>query len=353
MNYLYFRLLLGKVYQFFRRISECCSKKSCCEVTTRGSIDSNQPRLRCGVIGVGSLGQHHARIYSELPGCELIGVYDTNKVRAKEIANLYGARVFDDVEALAQYCQAISVVVPTNLHAQVSIPLLQRGCHLLIEKPLCASLEEAEAIVSAAREHSCIVQVGHVEQFNPVVSFLEKAVQDPRYITVERLSPFSTRGSEVGVVLDLMIHDIGIILQLVKSSIERIDAVGFPILTKTEDIANARIVFKNGCVANINASRVSLKKVREIRIFQPNAYLSLDFMNQSGHLIERVGSGIEKQTIPIEKGQPLALELRAFTDCVQRSLIPKVDVEFGRSALEVALSITEIIREQNAKLPYA
>jgi predicted dehydrogenase len=322
------------------------------------------PRIRCGVAGVGSLGQHHARIYASLPGAELAGVYDTSGARAAEISAKFGCRRFGSIEEIASSCDAVSVVVPTDRHEKVALPLLARGCHLLIEKPLCASLEEAERVLAAARAGNCLVQVGHVEHFNPVMAFLEKEADRPRYITAERLAPYQVRGTEVGVVLDLMIHDIGIILALVKSPIARIDSVGISILSKTEDIANARIEFENGCVANLSASRMSLKKAREIRIFQENAYLSLDFMNQSGHLVRKsdivafglkmkVGlvkagdtSSIPVHQIPIEKGEPLALELAHFVDSVARSRQPKVGAALGKSALEVAIAVTDQIRRK-------
>jgi len=321
-------------------------------------------KIRCGVAGVGSLGQHHARIYSSLPGAELSGIFDTSKARAIEIAEKLGCRRFASLDELGSACDAVSVVVPTDRHAQVALPLLARGCHLLIEKPLCASVEEAERVQVAAQAKGCLVQVGHVEHFNPVMAFLEKEASHPQYITAERLAPYQQRGTEVGVVLDLMIHDIGIVLALVKSPIARIDSIGINVLSRTEDIANARIQFENGCVANLSASRMSLKKAREIRIFQDNAYLSLDFMNQSGHLVRKsdiiayglkmkVGlvkagdtSSVPVHQIPIEKGEPLALELAHFVESVARSRQPKVGAALGRSALEVAIAITDQIRRK-------
>jgi len=316
------------------------------------------------VVGVGSLGQHHARIYSTLPGAELSGIFDTSKARAEEIGAKLGCRRFASLEELAGACDAVSIVVPTDRHAEVALPLLERGCHVLIEKPICASLDEAERVLAAARANGCLVQVGHVEHFNPVMAFLEKEADRPQYITAERLAPYQVRGTEVGVVLDLMIHDIGIVLALVKSPIARIDSVGINVLSKTEDIANARIQFENGCVANLSASRMSLRKSREVRIFQDNAYLSLDFMNQSGHLVRKsdiiafglkmkVGlvkagdtSSVPVHQIPIEKGEPLALELAHFVESVARHRQPKVGAELGRSALGVAIAITDQIRRK-------
>jgi predicted dehydrogenase len=318
-------------------------------------------KIRCGVVGVGSLGQHHARIYAQMKGAELVGIYDRDQKRAAEIAALQKCRAFASLAELGAACQAVSVAVPTDLHAEVALPLLAQGCHLLIEKPLTASLAEAEQVLTAAKANHCLVQVGHIEHFNPVMAFLEKEAKRPRFITSERLAPYQQRGTEVGVVLDLMIHDIGIVLALVKSPIAKIDSVGVKILSKTEDIANTRIQFENGCVANLSASRMSLKKAREIRIFQDDAYLSLDFMNQGGHLIRKsdiIAYGIKMKLglakagdysslpvhqIPIEKGEPLALELAHFVESVSTARQPKVGAALGKSALEVAITITEQI----------
>jgi len=318
--------------------------------------------IRCGVAGVGYLGQHHARLYSEIDGAELAGVYDTNTERAREIAQKYGCSVFDSLEDLGAACDAVSVVVPTDRHRDVALPLLEQGCHLLIEKPLCTSLAEAEDILQAAQKAGVTVQVGHIEHFNPVMGFLEREVSDPRYITTERLAPFQPRGTEVGVVLDLMIHDIGIVLELVKSPVTKVQGVGVSVLSNTEDIANARLEFASGCVANLNVSRMSLKKNREIRVFQPSGYLSFDFMNQTGHLVRREGmleyaaklasgevspldfSAIPLEKIPLEKGEPLRIELISFLESVRHARLPKVGATLGKSALELAITITEQIR---------
>ncbi len=318
--------------------------------------------LRCGVAGVGSLGQHHARIYSTLPGARYMGFFETNDARAAEIQAKFGGVRFSSLDALGEACDAVSVVVPTDRHSAVALPLLAKGCHLLIEKPLTATLPEAEEVLVAAKAAGVLVQVGHIEHFNPVMAFLEKEVSDARFITTERLAPFTPRGTEVGVVLDLMIHDIGIVLELVKSPVEKIDSVGLSVLSKTEDIANARIQFANGCVANLSASRMSLKKVREIRVFQSTAYLSFDFMNQSGHLVKRSGmldyaarilagevkpgdlTAVPLQPVPIEKGEPLARELAHFVESVAKARQPKVGGALAKSALEIAITITGQIR---------
>ena len=304
---------------------------------------NNNGKLRCGVIGVGFLGQHHARIYSQLEHTQLVGVFDSNSERAREIADKYSCKTFDSIDELASQTDALSVVVPTDKHTQVAIPLLEKGCHLLIEKPICTSLEDARKIMSIADSKNLIVQVGHIEHFNPVMGFMEKHVANPKFITADRLAPFNIRGSEVGVVLDLMIHDIGIVLKLANSPIESIEAVGVNVVSRTEDIGNARIKFKSGCVANLNVSRVSAKKVREIRIFQPGAYMSLDFMNQSGHLVKVTENGIERSEVPFEKEEPLKAELASFADCVLNHKKPKVGANLGSLALQVALEITNQI----------
>lgn len=302
-------------------------------------------QLKCGVIGVGYLGAHHARIYSEIENVDLVGIFDVDNTKAKEIAEKCNCAVFDSIEHLANECDAVSVVTPTTTHFSVAMELLKRNCHILVEKPLCVTLDEAEAMINAAAANKCYLQVGHVEHYNPVTSFLEAAVSDPKYITTDRLAPFSPRGSDVGVVLDLMIHDLGIVLQLVQSPIKTIEAVGVKVLSKTEDIANARIAFANGCIANFNASRISFKKVREIRVFQHNKYLSLDFMEQKGHLSFKDGNELKKEIVPLEKKEPLRVELESFVSCVMNSIQPKVSGNIAMSALDVALKITSIINK--------
>tara|TARA_B100000902_G_scaffold111052_1_gene112435 strand:+ start:370 stop:1293 length:924 start_codon:yes stop_codon:yes gene_type:complete len=300
--------------------------------------------IKCGVAGVGYLGKHHARIYKSLEGCDLVGVYEPNDEAAVGICEEYQCLRFDSLTELADACDVISVVCPTDKHAEVALPLMEKGCHLLVEKPLCVSVAEAESLLEQAKKSGTILQVGHIEHYNPVMAFLEEQVDCPKYLTVERLAPFQPRGTEVGVVLDLMIHDIGIVMALIASPIQSVDAIGVRVLSPTEDIANARLVFENGCVANLSASRVSEKKAREIRVFQESGYLSLDFMNQKGHLIRKNKSSLEKSEVPVEKGEPLALELEAFVGCVRESSTPKTDGVFGKSALEVALSVTKQIQ---------
>ena len=303
-----------------------------------------QTTLKCGVAGVGYLGKHHARLYHALDGAELVGVFEPNDDAANAVCSEYGCARFSTLEELGTACDAVSVVCPTDLHAEVALELIDHDCHLLVEKPLCVSSQEAESILEKAKTAKVMVQVGHIEHYNPVMTFLEGEVKEPRYLTVERLAPFQPRGTEVGVVLDLMIHDVGIAMALVDSPIERIDSIGVRVLSPTEDIANARLVFANGCVANLSASRVSEKKAREIRVFQDTGYLSLDFMNQKGHLIKKSGPSLERHEVPVEQGEPLALELASFLSCVQDATTPKTDGSFGKSALEVALTITRQIQ---------
>jgi predicted dehydrogenase len=317
------------------------------QISPRNTAVPVQGDLKCGVAGVGYLGQHHARIYSTLEGCSLAGVYDTDGKRAEEIALRYGCEVFDSLEQLGKSCDCVSVVTPTDRHASVAIPLIEKNCHLLIEKPLASSTEEAEQILKASEGRDRILQVGLVEHYNPAMKFLDTAVSWPQFVTAQRLAPFNARGTEVGVVLDLMIHDIGIILQLVKSEIVCIDAIGVNVLSKTEDIANARLRFANACVADLNASRVSEKKLREIRIFQPQTYLSMDFTSQSGHLMRMASGVLVRSEIPIEKEESLRTELCSFIHCVKNHREPKVDIHFGKRTLELALKITEMIRHSS------
>ena len=308
-------------------------------------------KIRVGVIGVGSLGQHHARIYSELEQAELVGVCDASADRAAEIAAKFKTRAFTSPDELAAHIEAASVVVPTDLHHAVAGRLMERGLHLLIEKPIAATTAEAESLVATARRHNVILQVGHIERFNPVLAFLEQHAVAPRFIEAHRLAPYPPpreglhpRGTEVSVVLDLMIHDLEIILHLVRSPVKQVHAVGVPVLSPTEDIANVRILFENGCVANITSSRISPERMRKIRVFLSDAYISLDYQNQSGELFRLTPTGIAREEVPIEKGEPLATELRSFVSCVARRDQPVVSGEHAAEALKLAVEITQRIQ---------
>jgi predicted dehydrogenase len=308
-------------------------------------------KLKIGVFGVGSLGQWHARIYSELENAELVGVHDINSERASEIAANYGTRAFDSMEELATAVDAASIVVPTDKHFGIFKTLVEHDVHLLVEKPMTVTTGEAEAMVSIATEKGLILQVGHVERFNPVMEFLEDSLSLPRFIEATRLAPYpppraegAPRGTEVSVVLDLMIHDLEIILHIVHSEVKEFHAVGVPVLSPTEDIANVRLIFENGCVANVTASRISQERIRKIRLFQEDTYVSLDYMNQAGQICRKTESGITANEVPIEKGEPLAIELASFVECVRNSSNPVVSGLHGSAALELAVDICKHIR---------
>lgn len=312
----------------------------------------SERKIKVGVAGVGSLGQWHARVYSELSGADLVGVYDADRARAEEIAQRYHTRPFDSLEALADAVEAVSIVVPTDHHLDVARLFLERDRHVLVEKPIADTTENAEQMVALARDRKLILQVGHVERFNPVLSHLEAHLNRPRFIEAVRLAPYPPpreglhpRGTEVSVVLDLMIHDLEIILHLVKAPLKEFHAVGVPVLSPSEDIANVRLVFEGGCVANISASRISMERVRKIRVFQTDAYLSLDYQAQTGIMHRKTESGIKTEEIPIDKGEPLLNELRSFIDCVRTRHEPVVSGVQASQALQLAVAICRHIRE--------
>ncbi len=252
-------------------------------------------KLRVGVVGVGHIGGNHARIYAELPQAEFIAIFDIDPVRAAEIAAKYKAKAARSLEEFAGMVDAASVATPTSAHFSVARDLLMRGKHLLIEKPITENTADARELAQLAAEKRLVLQVGHVERFNPVLSALEQRLTHPRFIEAHRLSPYPNRSTEIGVVLDLMIHDLEIILHLVDSTVENIDAVGVPVLSRGEDIANARLRFTDGCIANITSSRISPERMRKIRVFQEDAYLSLDYQGQSGEIYRRVNGQITRE----------------------------------------------------------
>ncbi|MBR3582891.1 MAG: Gfo/Idh/MocA family oxidoreductase [Kiritimatiellae bacterium] len=313
---------------------------------------AEQRKIKAGVLGVGSLGQWHARIYSEMPDVELVGVFDADRKRAQEIAERYHTKAFRTAEELADATEALSIVVPTDKHRLVAGMAIAKGKHVLVEKPIAATTQEAEELVHLAQQKGVILQVGHVERFNPVLSVVNPAKAKPLYVEALRIAPYPPprfgllpRGTEVSVILDLMIHDLEIILHLVQSKVVDIRAVGVPILSKSEDIANVRLRFENGCVANVTASRISMEKQRKIRMFLPDAYVSLDYQEQTGKILRKKLLGIEKKDIPIHKGEPLALELRSFADCVRNRSEPVVDGEHAAEALKLAVAIVKSIRQ--------
>ncbi len=314
--------------------------------------------LDVGVVGVGHLGQHHARIYADMPDVRLAGVADANPERAREIADRYGARAFTRAEDLVGAVGAVSIVTPTVDHHRVARLFLEAGADVLVEKPFTVTLDEADDLVSLARERQAIIQVGHIERFNGAVRVLRSMVTTPLFIECNRISPFPDRSTDVDVVLDLMIHDIDIILSLVGSPVSAIHAVGVPVITRSADIANARIEFASGCVANVTSSRVSQKKERKIRIFQPDAYLSLDYQNQELYAYRRVPDAdhpggrpkIDGGKVKTDKDEPLKVELGAFVDAVRYRKRPLVSGEEGREALRVALAVMDDIRRHTPPL---
>lgn len=301
-------------------------------------------KIRAGVAGAGSMGRNHARIYSLLEGVELSAVYDADPERAAAVVAEFGGRAVSTLEELAASCDLASVAVPTVAHREVGCLLMEKGVHVLIEKPIASTVEDAHALVETAKRCEKLLAVGHVERFNPVLKQLEDRLSKPRFIEAHRLSPFPNRSMDIGVVLDLMIHDLEVILHLVKSPVVSIDAVGVSVLTSTEDIANARIRFENGCVANVTASRISPERMRKIRVFQEDCYLSLDYQQQEGQMYAKVDTGIAKFEVEIEKGEPLLGELQSFVDAVARGETPAVTGQQGMAALELALKVTELAR---------
>ncbi len=304
-------------------------------------------KIKAGVIGVGAIGKNHARIYSEIDSADLVAVFDSDTDAAKEIVNLYGGVLAGSIEEFSNLVDVVSVATPTNTHRSIGESLLERGKHLLIEKPIADSAPDAQALVNLAAEMNCVLQVGHIERFNPVLEEIEERLKDPRFIEVHRLSPFPNRSMDIGVVLDLMIHDLEIVLHLVKSKIQSIDAVGVPVLTEREDIANARIRFESGCVANITASRISPEKIRKLRVFEGESYLSLDYQDQEGQFYWKDGMEIKTEPVEVEKGEPLKRELESFVECASMGRQPAVSGYEATAALELAIEITNLIDSGN------
>jgi lipid-A-disaccharide synthase len=305
--------------------------------------------IRVAVIGVGHLGQHHARIYSQMKDVELVGVVDTDSKRAKKVALACQTSSYPDYLPLLDKVDAVSIAVPTELHYEISRDLLNAGVHVLLEKPMTQMLEDADELLHLAERKNLVLQVGHIERFNPAVSALNKVIKEPRFIECHRLGPFKLRAATTGVVMDLMIHDIDIILSLVASEVERIEAVGVSILSHEEDIASARVTFSNGCIANLTASRVTKEETRKIRIFQKDAYLSLDYINQELLVCHRVIAPDGQVKIisskpEIEKVEPLSLELEDFIGAIQRGQEPLVSGKAGRQALAIAREISRQVK---------
>lgn len=335
-----------------------------------------QSSLKVAVIGTGSLGKDHARIYSELASSgqvEFAGVYDINPGVAQKIAARYRVHAFESLDAAAETADAFSVVTPTSTHFEIAKALLSKGKHVLVEKPMTDNAVQASELVQLARTKNCVLQVGHVERFNPVFTYLQTVATEPRFIEAHRLSPYPARSTDIGVVLDLMIHDLDVVLAFVKAPISSVEAVGVAVLSRSEDIANARIRFANGCVANLTASRVSPERMRKIRVFSARpvpSYISLDYRAQEGFiyrlahqhehessLLKKLfatkgsavvsayaGRCIVREPVPIAKDEPLKLELEHFINCVQQNRTPIVSGESAKRALDLAIEITTQIR---------
>jgi len=312
--------------------------------------------LKVAVIGVGYLGKEHARIYRGLPEVDLIGICDTDPSK-KEIADQLQTNFFTDYHEIIGRVDIASIASPTSTHYEIGRDLLSSGIHVLIEKPITTRIDHADELIKIAKEKTLALHVGHLERYNSAVRRIEKIAKNIRFLEIHRLGPFTPRINDVGVVLDLMIHDIDLILQLVKSEIESIDGTGIPVLTKYEDIANVRIKFKNKAIANITASRLTPDRQRKIRIFQEDAYISLDYITQTAKIYRKkgfpqalIGGQISREEIDIQKEEPLKVELEHFVHSVSRGTSPgKPDVQ-ARDALKVALDIRDSIRE-NAPLP--
>ena len=307
--------------------------------------------MRFGVIGVGHLGKHHARIYGDISGAsqdvELSAVVDVLPSRAAEIAKPYGAEAFTDYRDLIGKVDAVSLAAPTSEHARIGLELLENGIDVLVEKPMTSTVEEARMLIDAAARNQRILQAGHVERFNPVVRAAIDVATKPQFFEIHRLAVFTPRSLDIDVVLDLMIHDLDIVLSLVRSPVAEVRAVGIAVLSKKADIANARVEFEDGCVANFTASRVSFEKVRKLRFFQPSDYISVDYALQTGSMVSlRMGRVTERKLDP-PTAEPLKLELESFVHCVRTRISPIVGGDDGLRALELAMKINEEIARRS------
>jgi predicted dehydrogenase len=305
-------------------------------------------KTRVAVVGVGEFGRNHVRVIRESPRAELAAVVDTNAARGSEAAAANGCASFTNVRELVGKVDAAVVAVPTSAHADIGCALMEAGIDVLVEKPIAADLPAADRLIQAAEANNRILQVGHLERFNPAVMALEKVARLPLFFEIHRLSVFSPRSLDVDVVLDLMIHDIDILLSLVHVDIEEIRAAGISILTSKVDIANVRLQFQGGCVANLTASRVSTDRVRKLRLFQPNQYISVDYGRQDAVLCS-VGADrrISFEQLPVTKAEPLVLQFDSFLDCVETRQAPKLSGSAARRSLETALAITAKIEEHS------
>ena len=301
--------------------------------------------VTAAVVGVGYLGKYHAEKYAASSKSRLVAVVDCDVGRAKEVGAAIGIDALSDYRELFGKVQCVSVAVPTHLHFQVARDFIEAGIDVLVEKPMTADIADARELVTAAKAKGVILQVGHLERFNPAIRKLESVIKEPKFVECHRLAPFVERGTDVDVVLDLMIHDIDVIASLVQSPVSRVEAVGVPVLTDKPDIANARINFANGCIANVTSSRVSIKRERKIRFFQPDAYISIDYDQRRAQIYHKPPPGggwldIRAENIAIQDGDPLADEIDSFLECVRMRTLPLVSGAEGLRALEIASQIS-------------
>jgi predicted dehydrogenase len=312
-------------------------------------------KLKAGVVGLGYLGRFHAQKYARIDETELTGLFDTDMDRAVKIAREFDAPIFENLDSLLEMVDLVSIVVPTRHHYEVAKACLEAGVHILLEKPITQTVQEAEELIDLAREKDLVFQVGHLERFNEAVMSLEGTIENPKFVESHRLATFKPRGTDVNVVLDLMIHDIDLVLTLVKSPIESIDAVGIPVLSNEVDIANARLKFDNGCVANFTASRVSRKTMRKIRMFQHDSYVTVDYLANKVTVLRKGGDGDTIPSLPniflkeksFEPGDPLMTEIHAFVDSVKSGTKPIVTGEDGKRALELAIHISRSFHDED------
>ena len=315
-------------------------------------------QIRVGVIGVGYLGRFHAQKYAAMEGIELAGVADVDSRRAEEIARECGTTAFTDYRAMLDRIDAASIVVPTVHHHEVAVDCIGRGIDILVEKPITTTVEEADDLISRAAARNLILQVGHLERFNPAVLAMQPLLDHPLFIEAHRISVFKNRGTDVDVILDLMIHDIDIILSIIDAPIKTIHTVGAPVITPLTDIANARLIFENGCTANVTVSRISMDNMRRMRIFQPGRYLSVDFSKKEVMSITlRQGAGNTQPLPDISKHgfadqDILELELTDFITNVRRRSRPRVAGQEGRRALQVALEVVAQVNENRARIEH-
>lgn len=320
--------------------------------------------LKVGVFGVGHLGKYHLNNWKEIEGVKLVGFYDPNEANAKEVASHYGLKRFTDPDKLVESCDAVDIIAPTNFHFELCERAIRKGKHVFVEKPLANTIEEGKKLVEMVREANIKMQVGHVERFNPAYLAVKDMQLNPMFIEVHRLAQFNPRGTEVSVILDLMIHDIDIILSLVPSDVKQISASGVAVMTETPDIANVRIEFNNGCVANLTSSRISMKKMRKMRMFQKDAYLGIDFLDKKTEVIRLAGEADKgafqfdletpagKKTIAvanpvIEDGNAIKMELESFVDSIINNKPTAVTEIDGYLAMEVAHQILDKIGNTN------